>query len=62
MTSPLDNTNSHGIQVVADRAPLREDVKIAFAKGSRKATTSLKSLTQPQRRRRTVAAAKRSTK
>jgi hypothetical protein len=62
MTSPLDNTNSHGIQVVADRAPLREDVKIAFAKGSRKATAGLKSLTQPQRRSRSTAAAKRTSK
>jgi len=55
MTSPLDNTNSHGIRVVACRAPLREDVRIAFAKGSRKAAAGIKSLTQPQGHRRTAA-------
>jgi hypothetical protein len=58
VTSPLDNTNPHGIRVVADRAPLREDARAAFAKGSRKATTGIKNLTQPHRRS-TAAAAKR---
>ena len=46
VTSPLDNTNPHGIRVVADRAPLRQDVKTAFAKGSRKATAGINSLTR----------------
>jgi hypothetical protein len=50
VTSPLDNTNPHGIRVVADRAPLREEARTAFAKGSRKATAGIKSLTQPHRR------------
>jgi hypothetical protein len=59
MTSPLDNTNPHGIRVVADRAPLREDVKTAFANGSRKATAGINSLTQPRRRSSTAAATKR---
>jgi hypothetical protein len=45
--------------VVADRAPVREDAKAAFAKGSHKATTGIKSLTQPRRRSATAAAAKR---
>jgi hypothetical protein len=58
VTSPLDNTNPHGIRVVADRAPLREDARAAFAKGSRKAATGIKSLTQPHRRS-AAAAAKR---
>lgn len=60
MTSPLDDTNPYGIRVVADRAPLREDARAAFAKGSQKATSGIRSLTQPQRRSDTVAAAKRS--
>lgn len=58
MTSPLDNTNPHGIRVVADRAPLREDARAAFTKGSHKATSGIRSLTQPQRRN-AAAAAKR---
>jgi hypothetical protein len=49
MTSPLESTNSHGIRVVADRAPIRADVKAAFAKGARKATAGIDSLTQPRR-------------
>jgi hypothetical protein len=44
--------------LVADRAPLREDARAAFAKGSRKATAGIKSLTQPHRRS-TAAVAKR---
>jgi hypothetical protein len=44
VTSPLDNHNPHGIRVVADRAPVREDVKEAFARGSRKASSGLASL------------------
>jgi len=56
MTSPLDNTNPHGIRVVADRAPLREDVKAAFTKGSRKAAAGIDSLT---RRRASTVSAKR---
>jgi hypothetical protein len=59
VTNPLDDTNPHGIRVVADRAPLREDARAAFAKGSHKATTGIKSLTQPRRRRSTAVAAKR---
>jgi len=59
MTGPLDNTNPHGIRVVADRAPVRDDVKAAFAKGSRKATAGINSLTRPQRRNGTAAPAKR---
>jgi hypothetical protein len=59
MTGPLDNTNPHGIRVAADRAPVREDVKAAFAKGSRKATAGINSLTKPHRRNGTAAAAKR---
>jgi hypothetical protein len=59
VTSPLDNTNPHGIRVVADRAPLREDARAAFAKGSRKATAGINSLTQPRRRDGTAGAAKR---
>jgi hypothetical protein len=59
MTGPLDNTNPHGIRVVADRAPVREDVKAAFARGSRKATSGINSLTRSQRRNGTAAAAKR---
>lgn len=60
MTSPLDNTNPHGIHVVADRAPVREDVRTAFTKGSRQATAGIASLTQPRRRAGAAAAAKRS--
>lgn len=59
MTNPLDNTNPHGIRVVADRAPVREDAKDAFAKGSRKATAGIRSLTQQRRRNGAAAGAKR---
>jgi hypothetical protein len=59
VTSPLDNTNPHGIRVVADRAPLREDARAAFAKGSQKAASGIKSLTQPQRRSNTTPVASR---
>jgi hypothetical protein len=59
MTSPLDDTNPHGIRVVADRAPLREDAKAAFAKASEKATSKIDSLTRSRRRSTTAAAAKR---
>lgn len=59
MTSPLDNTNPHGIRVVADRAPVRQDIKAAFANGSRKATTGINSLTRPPRRSNAATAAKR---
>jgi len=45
--------------VVADRAPVREDVKAAFAKGSRKATAGINSLTKPHRHNGTAATAKR---
>ena len=45
MTSPLDSRHPYGIQVVADRAPVREDVKAAFEKGSREATKGIASLT-----------------
>jgi hypothetical protein len=59
VTSPLASTNPHGIRVVADRAPLRQDVKAAFAKGSRKATAGINSLTKPRSHRGTTATAKR---
>ncbi|MBA2261938.1 MAG: hypothetical protein H0W03_04630 [Solirubrobacterales bacterium] len=59
MANPLDNTNPHGIRVVADRAPVRKDAKDAFAKGSRKATAGITSLTQQRRRDRAAAGAKR---
>jgi hypothetical protein len=52
MTSPLESTNPNGIRVVADRAPVREDVKSAFAKGSRKATEGINSLVGASHRRR----------
>ena len=45
MASPLDSSHPGGIQVVADRAPVREDVKAAFEKGSREATKGIASLT-----------------
>lgn len=45
MSSPLESSNPHGIRVVADRAPMREDVKAAFEKGSRKAAGEIRSLT-----------------
>ena len=57
MIGQLDNTNPHGIRVAADRAPVREDVKAAFAKGSRKATAGIDSLTKPPRRNGTAATA-----
>jgi hypothetical protein len=50
VTSPLDDTNPYGIRVVADRAPLREDARTAFAKGSKKATSGIKKLTERHRR------------
>jgi hypothetical protein len=50
VTSPLDDSNPHGIRVAADRAPLRKDVRAAFAKGSSKATSGIRDLTQPRRR------------
>jgi len=56
VTNPLDSSNPHGIRVVADRAPVREDVKEAFTAGSRKAAAGIHSLTRP--RRRTAATAK----
>ena len=56
MTSLLTSINSHGLRVVADRAPLRDDVMKAFEKGSRKATAGIDSLTKP---RSTAATAKR---
>lgn len=60
MTSPLESTNSHGIRVVADRAPVREDAKSAFAKASRKATAGINNLVGANpRRRSTESAAKR---
>lgn len=59
MFGPLDETNSHGIRVVADRGPLREDVQAAFAKGSRKATAGIRDLTQPRSAKRAPATAKR---
>jgi hypothetical protein len=51
MTNPLDNTNSYGIRVVANRGPFQEKAAKAFEKGSRRATEGIKSLTQPQRRK-----------
>jgi hypothetical protein len=59
MTSPLESTNSHGIRVVADRAPVREEAKSAFAKGSRKATAGINNLVGAHRRRSTGSVAKR---
>ena len=60
MTSPLESTNSHGIRVVADRAPVRQDAKSAFAKGSRKATAVINNLVGASpRRHSTESAAKR---
>jgi len=50
--NPLDSTNPHGIRVVADRAPVREDIKVAFAEGSRKATVGIDKLIGPRSRRR----------
>jgi hypothetical protein len=60
VASPLASTNSHEIRVVADRAPLRQDVKTAFAKGSRKATAGIDSLIKPRSHRGANATAKRS--
>jgi hypothetical protein len=51
VTSPLDGQNPHGIRVVADRGPVREDVKEAFARGSRKASSGLASLRKGRPRR-----------
>jgi hypothetical protein len=57
VTNPLDNHNPHGIRVVADRAPVREDVREAFARGSRKASSGLAALRRGRARR--AAAARR---
>jgi hypothetical protein len=54
MTSPLESTNPHRIRVVADRAPVREDAKSAFAKGSRKATAEINNLVRANHRRRST--------
>jgi hypothetical protein len=62
MTNPLESTNPHGIRVVADRAPIREDVKAAFAKGSQSATKGIDTLVRPQRRRNGASAAAKRTK
>ncbi len=51
MTNPLESTNPHGIRVVADRAPVREDVKIAFVKGSQRATKGINTLVRPRQHR-----------
>lgn len=51
VTSPLDSQNPHGLRVVADRAPVREDVKAAFERGSRKASSGLASLRKSGARR-----------
>jgi hypothetical protein len=51
VTSPLDSQNPHGIRVVADRGPVREDVKEAFARGSRKASSGLANLRKGRPRR-----------
>jgi hypothetical protein len=59
MIGPLDDTNPHGIRVAADRAPVRDDIRAAFAKGSRKATAGINSLTKAQRRNGTAIATKR---
>lgn len=59
MTSPLTSTNSHGIRVVADRAPLRPELMEVFEKGSRKAAAGIDSLTKPRSRRGTAATVKR---
>lgn len=50
MSSSLDSTNPHGIRVVANRAPLREDVQAAFLRGSRKATAGIDHLTRTKGR------------
>jgi len=50
MTSPLESSNPHGIRVVADRAPVREDAKDAFDRASRKAVAGITGLTQPRPR------------
>lgn len=60
MTNPLDSSNPYGIRVVADRGPDRPEARAAFAKGARKATAGIDSLTQPRRRSsRSAATAKR---
>jgi hypothetical protein len=51
VTSPLDSQNPHGIRVVADRGPVREDVKAAFERGSRKASAGLASLRKGRQHR-----------
>jgi hypothetical protein len=60
VTNPLTSTNPHGIRVVADRAPVRQDAKTAFAKGSRKATAGINSLTKAGGQRAAAASTKRS--
>jgi hypothetical protein len=60
MTSPLESSNPHGIRVAADRAPLRADVKAAFAKGSRKAAREISMLTKADRSTRRAGHAARS--
>jgi hypothetical protein len=59
MTSPLDSNNPHGIRVVADRAPIRQDVKDAFAKGSRKASSGIADLGKRSASTRAATATKR---
>jgi hypothetical protein len=61
MFSSLDNTNPYGIRVVTDNAPVREDVKEAFARGSRGAAAKIAALTQPKHRRGGSPVARRST-
>ena len=59
MTSPLESSNPHGIRVVADRAPVREDAKTAFDRASRKAVAGINGLTQPRSPKRTATVRKR---
>jgi hypothetical protein len=51
VTNPLDSPNPYGIRVAADRAPVREDVKEAFERGSRKASAGLATLRRGRARR-----------
>lgn len=55
MTNLLDDTNSYGIRVVANRGPFQEKAAKAFGKGSRKAVEGINSLIEPQRRKGTAA-------
>jgi hypothetical protein len=59
MTSPLDSTNPHGIRVAADRAPVRQEARIAFDRASRKAVTGINGLTEGRRRSKSATARKR---